>query len=125
MQNAWVRSQGQEEPLEKKMANHSNILTCEIPGTEEPGGLQSWDHKESDTTWQVSTQAMSMPRHVQLQTCVNWTKGELFWLSAFFHKESKILRIDQRKFIEINFKGLEDMVNSLEQSDNVSYFKKM
>ena len=34
-----VRSLGQEDPLEKEMATHSNILTWEIPWTEEPGGL--------------------------------------------------------------------------------------
>ena len=32
---------GSEDPLEKKMATHSNILAWEIPWTEEPGGLQS------------------------------------------------------------------------------------
>ena len=32
---------GQEDPLEKKMATHSNILACEIPWTEEPRRLQS------------------------------------------------------------------------------------
>ena len=32
---------GWEEPLEKEMAIHSNILAWEIPWTEEPGGLQS------------------------------------------------------------------------------------
>ena len=34
-----VRSLGWEDPLEKEMATHSNILAWEIPGTEEPGGL--------------------------------------------------------------------------------------
>ena len=29
----------QEDPLEKEMAAHSNILTWKIPWTEEPGGL--------------------------------------------------------------------------------------
>ena len=29
---------------------HSSILTWKIPWTEEPGGLQSMGHKESDTT---------------------------------------------------------------------------
>ena len=32
------------------MANHSSILVRKIPWTEEPGGLQSWGRKESDTT---------------------------------------------------------------------------
>ena len=32
---------GWEDPLEKKMAAHSSVLSWEIPWTEEPGGLQS------------------------------------------------------------------------------------
>ena len=50
-----VRSLGREDPLEKEMATHSSILVWEIPGTEEPGGLQSPGHKESDTAEQLST----------------------------------------------------------------------
>ena len=41
MQEARVRSLGQEEPLEKEMATHSSILAWKIPWTEEPGRLQS------------------------------------------------------------------------------------
>ena len=37
----WVRSLGQEHPLEEGMATHSSILAWKIPWTEEPGGLQS------------------------------------------------------------------------------------
>ena len=37
----WVRSLGQEDPLEKEMATHSSILAWRIPGTEELGGLKS------------------------------------------------------------------------------------
>ena len=37
----WVRSLGQEDPLEKEMATQSSILAWRIPWTEEPGGLQS------------------------------------------------------------------------------------
>ena len=36
-----VRSLGQEDPLEKGMATHSNILAWRIPWTEEPGGVPS------------------------------------------------------------------------------------
>ena len=36
-----VISLGQGDPLEEEMATHSNILAWRIPGTEEPGGLQS------------------------------------------------------------------------------------
>ena len=41
MQEIWIRFLGREDPLEKEMATHSNILACEIPWTEEAGGLQS------------------------------------------------------------------------------------
>ena len=49
MQGTWVRSLGQEDPLEKGMATHSSILAWRIPWTEEPG-YSPWGHKESDTT---------------------------------------------------------------------------
>ena len=41
MWEAWVRSLGREDPLEKEMATHSSILSWRISWTEEPGGLQS------------------------------------------------------------------------------------
>ena len=41
MQETQVQSLGQEEPLEERMATHSNILSWRIPRAEEPGGLQS------------------------------------------------------------------------------------
>ena len=41
MQETWVQSLGQEDPLEKGMATYSNILAWRIPWTEESGGLQS------------------------------------------------------------------------------------
>ena len=36
-----VQSLGQEDLLEEGMAIHTSILTWKIPGTEEPGELQS------------------------------------------------------------------------------------
>ena len=39
MQETWVPSLGQEDPLEREMATHSNILVWRIPWTEEPGRL--------------------------------------------------------------------------------------
>ena len=36
-----VQSLGREDPLEKEMATHFNILAWRIPWNEEPGGLQS------------------------------------------------------------------------------------
>ena len=41
MRETLVRSLGQEDPLEEAMATYSSILAWRIPGTEEPGRLQS------------------------------------------------------------------------------------
>ena len=41
MPETWVRSLGQEDPLEKEMATHSSILACRVPWMGELGGLQS------------------------------------------------------------------------------------
>ena len=41
MRETWVRSLGQEDPLEKEMAIHSSTLAWKIPWTEEPDRLQS------------------------------------------------------------------------------------
>ena len=41
IQETWIWSLGQEDPLEKGLATHSSILAWRIPWTEETGGLQS------------------------------------------------------------------------------------
>ena len=41
MQETQVQSLGLEDPLEKEMVTHSDILAWRSPWTEEPGGLQS------------------------------------------------------------------------------------
>ena len=49
MQDSYVQSLGQEDPLEKEMATHSSILAWEIPWTDKPGSYSPWGHKELDT----------------------------------------------------------------------------
>ena len=49
MQETWVPSLGQEDPLEKDMATHSSILVWEISGTEEPGRSTVHGVAESQT----------------------------------------------------------------------------
>ena len=39
MQDMWVHSLDQEDPLEEEMATQSSIFAWRIPWTEEPGGL--------------------------------------------------------------------------------------
>ena len=54
MREAWVRSLGQEDSLEKEMATHSSILVWKIPWTEEPGGLQSMGSQRVGHDWATS-----------------------------------------------------------------------
>ena len=49
-QETQVLFLGWEDPLEKEMATHTSILVWEIPGTEEPGGLQSMGSQVLDST---------------------------------------------------------------------------
>ena len=51
----WVRSRGQEDPLEKGMANHSSILAQRILWTEKPGELQSMGLQRDRNDWATNT----------------------------------------------------------------------
>ena len=54
MQETWVLSLSQEDPLEKEMATHSRIIAWKIPGMEEPGSSNPWGCKELDRTEQLT-----------------------------------------------------------------------
>ena len=47
----WVRSLGQEDPLEKEMATHSSILAWRISWTERRGGLQCIESHRVGHEW--------------------------------------------------------------------------
>ena len=51
MLETWVRSLGQEDPLEKEMAAHSRMLAWKIPWTEKPGRLQSMGSQRVGHDW--------------------------------------------------------------------------
>ena len=54
MQETWVRSLGQEDPLEKEMATHSSTPAWKIPWTEKPGRLQSMGSRRAGHNWVTS-----------------------------------------------------------------------
>ena len=54
MQETWVRSLCQEDPLEKEMATYSSTLAWRIPWTEDPGGLQSTGSQRVGHNWATS-----------------------------------------------------------------------
>ena len=64
-EKTWARSLGQEDPLEKEMANHSSILVWEIPQTEEAAGYSPWDRKELDMS--EATEHASTFIHIYVQ----------------------------------------------------------
>ena len=47
----WVWCRGQKDSLEDSLATHSSILAWRIPGTEEPGGLQSTGSQRVGHNW--------------------------------------------------------------------------
>ena len=60
---------GQEDPLEKKMATHSSILSWKTPWTEEPGGLQSMGSQSR--TW-LRTHTHTHHRVPGLSWLIQW-----------------------------------------------------
>ena len=54
MQEIWIQSLAQEDPLEKEKATHSNIFAWEIPWTEEPGRLRFMGSQQLDTTYRLN-----------------------------------------------------------------------
>ena len=61
VQETWVWSLGQEDPLEKGMATCSSVLAWRIPWTQEPGGLFSlWGSWRIRHDW-VTNHSLSSP----------------------------------------------------------------
>ena len=54
MQEKWVQSLGQEDPLEKEMATHSSILACKSHAWRSLVGYSLLGCKELDTTEQLT-----------------------------------------------------------------------
>ena len=73
MQETWVWSLGWEDPLEKGMATHSNILAQRIPWTAEPGGLQSRVTKSWTWLKQLSTHAHTSLKTLSPNTFTFWS----------------------------------------------------
>ena len=79
----WVRSLGQEDPLEKEMAIQSSILAWRIPWTEKPSRLQSTGSQRVGHNWATSL------------SCVDVRVGLSRKLSA---EELMLLEVQERCF---------------------------
>ena len=65
-QELWVRSLGQEDPLEEEMATTPIFLPGKSHGQRNLAGCSLWGHKELDMTNSVHTQVMAWV------LCVDW-----------------------------------------------------
>ena len=66
MQNVWLWSLCQEDPLEKEMTTHSNILAWEILWTEQPGGNSPWSCNRVECDWADTHTHTHTHTHTQL-----------------------------------------------------------
>ena len=74
MQENWVQSLGQEDPLEEEMATHSSILAWKIPWTEEPAGLQSMGSQTVRQDWVTHTYIHTHMVKNDESMCSDWTQ---------------------------------------------------
>ena len=77
MRETWVRSLGQEDPLEKEMATHSSTLAWRISQMEEPGRLQSTGSQRVRHSWATSL-SLSLFMYLIYSVCPLVT--DLFYL---------------------------------------------
>ena len=73
MRETWVRSLGQEDPLEKEMATHSSFLAWKIPWMEELGRLQSMGSQRVGHNWAISHMGLHKKTNVILRKLVSYT----------------------------------------------------
>ena len=69
MQETGVWSLGQEDPLGKEMATHSNILAWRIPWTDEPNRLQSMGFQRVGHDWATNTHTYETRGTVRSTLC--------------------------------------------------------
>ena len=81
MQETWVQSLGQEDPLEKGMATHSSIPAWRIPWTEEPGGLQFTGSQRIRHDWATKTH---MQTHIVALWCCAGFCYTRKWISCVY-----------------------------------------
>ena len=82
MQETWVQSLGQEDPLEKGMETHSSILAWRIPWTEEPVGATV--HRVANSRTRLSDFHFHLKKKSGLFLVCMFLNLELHNLKRFF-----------------------------------------
>ena len=91
MQETWVQSLGWEDPLERRMATPSSILTWRITWTEEPGGLQSMGLQRVEHDWATNTHVCVRAHththtHMLISVQIKYLKFLFFYLNIFYFR---------------------------------------
>ena len=68
VQETWVWSPDQEDPLEKGMATQLSILAWRIPWTEDPGGLQPMGSQRVGHNWAANTFTFTIIKSLPLSS---------------------------------------------------------
>ena len=92
MQDTWVWSLGQEDPLEKGKATHSSMPAWRIPWTEEPAGYSPWGHRVRHD-WATNT---------SLSLRCTWFFFSGFWVGMLIHLLSFIPIYGHKVFMVMN-----------------------
>ena len=86
MQETWVQSLDQEDPLEEEMAAHSSILEWRIPWTEEPDRLHTVQRVPKSQIWLSTSLRQDSGERNQITGCLEpckvltWKRGtEIFY----------------------------------------------
>ena len=79
MRETWVRSLGQEDPLEKERATHSGILAWKIPWTEEPGEMTELLEAFRSLD---SCKAVHIESSLGRQTLIGWAAVRTDWAAV-------------------------------------------
>ena len=82
VEETQVHSSGQEDPLEKRMAAHSSILSWWIPWTKEPDGLQFMG-------LQSQTQLIDEHTYTVILLIIFWGTSILFFIVSYIPTNSE------------------------------------
>ena len=84
MQESQIPSLGQENPLEKRIAIHSMILTWRVLWTDEPGELQSMWSQRVGHNWATNTFHYDCKTYFIASWAVYFLWLSVWWKSNFF-----------------------------------------
>ena len=94
LQEMWVWSLSQEDPLEEAMAAYSRFLAWRIPWIKEPGGLQSMGSQRVRHNW-LSTHATEVGGHSSASPSRRWQMDlRLLILPGTTSLDAQILSFD-------------------------------